>query len=345
MKKRNICLDLVRIIATILVIMIHSSSFFVKTYRRNTYEFIIGNILDSLSHIAVPLFIMISGALLLDETNEIRLSYILNKIKNVIKLICIWSLIYVAIYEFMFPLLKGEEINIKRIIYSLINGHYHMWYLYMVIGLYLITPFLRTICKKGNKSLILGYIIIAMVIYFLRQIANILEFNMNGLKYLNEFLDKFYLGFFENYIPYYLLGWYIVNFDFKKKDRIKVLLLGIGSMLTIICYSILTLDYETAWMQFGILIFLASASVFLAINNLDLSKIMKLRSKIILVSNLTFGVYIIHPIFIDIFQMIYRYEKIPFLYIMLCCTCVTLISFLVVYMISKLPKLKIIVRM
>ena len=62
--------DIIRIIAIMAVIMIHCSAGYVVHFVPETNHFIIGNILDSCSRIAVPFFVMISGIFMLD-TNRI----------------------------------------------------------------------------------------------------------------------------------------------------------------------------------------------------------------------------------------------------------------------------------
>ena len=72
-KERNSFLDITRIVAVLAVIMIHTSSGFVTLYDTSSIEFLWGNIFDSISRIGVPLFVMISGSLMLDEEKNITI--------------------------------------------------------------------------------------------------------------------------------------------------------------------------------------------------------------------------------------------------------------------------------
>ena len=67
--ERKLYLDLLRVIAIAAVVMIHVSADYV-IYPCNTMDFTIGNIFDSISRLGVPLFLMVSGALILDENRE-----------------------------------------------------------------------------------------------------------------------------------------------------------------------------------------------------------------------------------------------------------------------------------
>ena len=67
---RLVYLDILRIVAICAVLMIHIVAPFVTKYESTTLEFILGNIFDSISRLAVPIFLMVSGALVLDENRS-----------------------------------------------------------------------------------------------------------------------------------------------------------------------------------------------------------------------------------------------------------------------------------
>ena len=73
----NKSLDIIKTVAIITVLMTHISASFVILFPVSSPEFIWGNIIDSLSRIGVPLFVMVSGALFLDE--DLRCQIILQE--------------------------------------------------------------------------------------------------------------------------------------------------------------------------------------------------------------------------------------------------------------------------
>ena len=64
--RRIYYLDVLRVVACMAVVMIHASAPYLGK-DIGSFNFWVGNVLDSLSRVAVPLFVMISGALMLDE--------------------------------------------------------------------------------------------------------------------------------------------------------------------------------------------------------------------------------------------------------------------------------------
>ncbi len=221
LKKRNSALDIVRVVAISLVIMIHTSAPFVVDYDIGSFEFIWGNIFDTISHIGVPLFLMTSGALLLNEEYSFDIKGLFTKrIPQIIFLLIFWSVLYAVIYKLVIPFINNEVIDIKKFIETLIMGYYHLWYLYMLVGIYLALPFLRAFVCKKNKNLILLYIAIALVFRFSIPVLSAVKESFLGSAHsLIVFLNQFKMDFFFGYIAYYLAGWYIVNVGIPQKIK------------------------------------------------------------------------------------------------------------------------------
>lgn len=344
---RILSFDLARIIAVLAVIMIHISGWYVYAYERGSAEFLLGNLLDSMSRIAVPIFLMISGALMLDETKEVSIGKLLGKnIKTIALLFVFWSLFYVLTDCIIDPLLRGNPLDLKEIVTSLIEGHYHMWYLYMIIGLYLITPFLRCFVSKANKNLVLLFIGISLVVQFSQPLIRELAFFYPSAQYVNEILEMFHLDFFCGYTTYYLAGWYIYHVGFDKKWQKTALyaVSAIGLIMTIL-YVQKTKDYPNAYDQMNVFVFGYSIGAFHLINNLKIKEDNKFVKPLTVLSNLSFGVYIIHPFFQSAFEKLVPYNDMPVLYIFANFITISVLSFATSYVMSKVPVLKKLVRM
>lgn len=120
-----------------------------RFFRLTLMNLLSGVFFNSLSRIGVPLFVMISGALFLDERKNVTLKSIFSKnIKSLAIITVIWSSFYSTIYQILLPLLGNEAVNVKAFLSAIVFGHRHMWYLYMIIGLYAITPVFEKNCKQ-----------------------------------------------------------------------------------------------------------------------------------------------------------------------------------------------------
>ena len=203
--RRVVSLDLIRTVAALMVVMIHCSSPFVKSFETASREFVLGNFFDGISRAAVPLFVMTSGALLLDERREFSVKKFYGKnVKNLVLLLVFWSAFYAVLYQVIFPLARGEAADVPELIHNFVFGHYHMWYLYMAVGLYLITPFLRCVAVKENAGLVRLFLGISLAAQFTVPLTQALAAVWEPLESWDNLLGKFRLQFFCGFTAYYL---------------------------------------------------------------------------------------------------------------------------------------------
>ncbi|MBR0437044.1 MAG: acyltransferase family protein, partial [Clostridia bacterium] len=131
-KERQICFDVLKIIATFAVVMLHVSAqhwFYVKL---KTPEWRAFNLYDGSVRFPVPVFVMISGALFLSADRPLRQMYG-KYILRIVTAFLFWSVLYAAI-----SYVRGTALI--EVLKEAIKGHYHLWYLYMIAGLYVIVP-------------------------------------------------------------------------------------------------------------------------------------------------------------------------------------------------------------
>lgn len=78
-----------------------------------------------------------------------------------------WSVFYCIIHQVVTPRCANEPIKIKRIINDLVVGNYHLWFMYLIVGLYLIVPLLRLWVKDENKKYVEYFIILSIVFVYI----------------------------------------------------------------------------------------------------------------------------------------------------------------------------------
>lgn len=329
--------------------MIHVSAGFVNSYAPSSWEYIAGNIFDSFSRIGVPLFVMISGSLMLDEQRNITARNIFRKyVKNILILLIFWSVLYAFAFQIFYPFVTGDTISIKSFIAAVVFGHYHMWYLYMIIGLYMATPFLRAFTAKENQSLVRFFLLISLAAQFLLPIFQVLSTWVDQATYYVQFIDQFHLDFFCGYTAYYLTGWYITHVGFKyKRTKYFIYFMGIASLLITICGTQLTGDYGNTYSNMNLFVFLYSVGVYTALGDLKLNLHSHTKNILSLLSRMTFGVYIIHPALLTAFCALipYDHNSMPVFYILVSYVVVLLLSFVFSVLAAKIPFIKNFVRM
>ena len=142
MKKRDIQIDIIKVLAVFLVILVHvylKNGFYDLDYHSKIMK--ISLLLRNFGMVCVPLFIMTTGYLLRDK------EYSKKYFKGILKvyLIAVSIIILSAIYDSIFKY-TPENVNIimpKLIVKSIISFGYSAWYIYIYIGLALIAPILR----------------------------------------------------------------------------------------------------------------------------------------------------------------------------------------------------------
>lgn len=141
-----------RVIATILVVLIHCSGGVLAHYNDRPYEWWwIGNCITVLGRFAVPVFVMISGALLLGKKIEL-FPFLKKRFLRVWVPFTVWVIIYV-LYHNLFE--RNPYSFSKAFVDYLTMGgglYGHFWFIYMILGLYLITPFVNHFLLRATKQ-------------------------------------------------------------------------------------------------------------------------------------------------------------------------------------------------
>lgn len=337
--KRLCSYDLIRIIAIFAVIIIHVSAEFWYGEINNTWLAV--NFINSFVHAwAVPLFITLSGALMLrDKEKEIPLNKILKVyLPKMIFVLIIWHYIY-DIYTY-------KAINFEILINStknLLNGnsYSHLWYLYLTIGLYFLTPLLNKLVNSLTKKELEFYLIIGFIISLgIPFINSILSLNIGVI------FDKMYVVKFHSYLLYYILGFYLRNITIKKAKLLYLFSIFSLGLLILCCLlsNYISIDKN---IQFTLSIETNISGLFIVISIFLLAKEkIKFESNFInTMGKITFGTYLIHFIVEKTILEFIPKTINTTLHILLISILVFIISYIISYVISKTPVLKKIINL
>lgn len=202
-------LDLLRAIACLSVVMIHVSAEFV-TKGTSGPDFWLGNLFDSLSRAAIPLFVMISGALMLDEGYEFTKKKWLGHIGKMAGFYGFWSTMYCVVYRVIPLISRGEKVRMLGVITQILSGHYHLWFVPMIICLYLLVPLLRLwVTEKNVRSVEYFLILSAVFACILPQGMELLLQGVPKLRPVQTLVDNMHMQFPMGYVGYFVLGWYL----------------------------------------------------------------------------------------------------------------------------------------
>ncbi len=339
--KRVFYMDALRAFAIFCVVMLHVCAMDFYSFSAYSLPWQIINFYDSLLRFCVPVFIMLSGALFLDaERNYTIKDIFTKKIFRVAVAFLFWSFMYLVICKDA-PVTSAADF-INR---WLTGGRYHLWFPFTIIGLYIISPILKEVCKSRKTS---RYFIILWFIFQSLGTATILFPNLPQTFFtLKSFLTP---SFMLGYSGYFVLGHYLCKYDFSKKMcRLSYIgaLLGIAVTMAGTYYmSFKTgVGYEMFYEYTMPNNVITSIGVFLFfkynITGENLSK--GCKSLIILISRLSFGIYLLHDMFIYVMKHHFGISTgflFPALSIPVCSVIIFILSIVAVSIISKIPILK-----
>lgn len=339
-KNRIVYFDFLRIFAILAVVMIHVATSQHKLEGMWNYSSCFWH---AIPRWAVPVFVMISGTLFLDYAKNITINNILKKyILRIVIVFLIWSSFYTCIH-----CIVNNNFDLVYAIKYLIKGRGHLWFLYMISGLYLVTPLLRPIMEKKDKSLILYLLIIC---FFVSSIIPFINVIIPSSKEICDVVIKtIHLSFPMSFVGYFVLGYYLHNFVNIKNELLIIggLLFSLFVMIFADIYRSIILGTGSVFINsFFPFVVLASIFVFL-FAKIKCSQIKQTSAFILKMSDLSFGVFLIHAFFIDfavrfnVFSSINSLLKgITFIVIPIEFTVIVFFSFFSVYFLSKISWVK-----
>ena len=334
--------DILRAAACLCVVMIHVSAQYVLK-EVGSLEFWIGNLFDSMSRAGVPLFVMISGALMLDEDYTFTKEKWFRHIIKMFLFFVFWSIVYSLVYQICIPFIKDEEINVFSIVRSLLKGHYHLWFVPMIIGLYLMVPLLRLWIKRQNKQYVEYFLILSFIFSFLiPQSIDLLVCINSKFKFLYEVIENLHIKYTSGFTSYFILGWYLHNYELTHKK----LLYSLG--FAGVCISFLGTYGVFAYAHSSELIFYSNFSVNVLLHSIAIfvfakstygnvqysSTFLHMATSLIIRNSL--GVYAVHAIVLTVvsplLSQIHVLIAVPSIFVV--CTIISLIISLVI---NKIP--------
>lgn len=312
-KNRILYLDILRIIAAAMVVMIHVGGMFTMS-SSSPLPFI--EILKALSACAVPVFFMISGALFLRPDYEISIKKIVIKIAKVVVLVLVWN--------FISTLVTADHISLGALVKGTIKGHFHMWFFDYYIGVLLLLPVLKAFVEYRDGKFVPFYLIACFLLS--SAVFTIARFGM----YLEEiwiFTSKIHIEM-VNFCGYMILGYWLSI----SKRTFNSILLGLGTLamgLSIVAIALKTeIVYST--LSFTTFVLAESTFVFLLVKQAMAGKVADFSAA----GYLSMGIYLIHPLIFE--NLPEQWWTKPWLMIFVY-PMVILGSALLAYIIRKIP--------
>lgn len=312
---RKTYIDYLRVLAILAVITIHVTGYYYAKFADiDQISWWFSNLVNSTSRFAVPLFVMISGVVLLGKPIGTKEFYAKRGFR-IFPAIVFWSLFFLA-FDFF------QEMNFDNFFWMLKIGlfsegkaYYHLWYLSMYVCLMFFVPFINQFINGAKPSYSdLSILMLLFISFFTLNTVAI------GAKEIVE-IGIGWFTIFPWYIAYFIMGYYID----KHANRINLgstaflatlilLFVVVGAILNFYAVSSGILQDFFVFNNTALPVFIITALIFLLVKKNDCYF---KQSKIITrLSEASFGMYLIHPFYLYfIRELLPNYNQHALLYI------------------------------
>ena len=289
----------IRIIACLFIVLLHtvfaSTIYYKDTAGAN--QILFAQMTQHLLMWAVPCFLMVTGALLLQPEKVISAKKLYGKY---IRRVAVALIVFTLVFQIIDFKIGEEESIVKGWLSNLFQGHSwaHMWYLYLMIGLYLMIPFYKMITEKATDRqlwCLTGIIILFVSILPMVQIC--------GLE------CGFYIPTAIIYPAYMLMGYLLFKNPVSYTTAIIMTAVPTG-LLAGLSLAGVTADifgYDS------ILVIIQAAGIFSLMNMIQIPVGRFVKT----LDDCTFGIYLIHMVGVKMTMKVagfnpYKYGPLAF---------------------------------
>jgi surface polysaccharide O-acyltransferase-like enzyme len=320
--RRVIWVDFAKVLAAFCVVLIHVAAPEILKQDFDSFGWQTANLLDSLSRFAPPLFFMISGTMLLGKSERASIFYS-KRVSKIVFPFLFWSIFFLVLRKFFSPLAPTTE----QLFFDLLRGdaYFHLWFVNAILFLYLLTPLVRTIIERLDTK----PVVIAVVALFMISAYGVLEI-------------KQYLFLFKacGHLAYFITGYLLAKVDIRKSVSIAMIAVSVA----ITAYLTYRLsegsgNLDLSFYEYtspNVIVF--SIFVYLLVKKFDISALTS-QAAIVSLSSLTLGIYLIHPIFLNLIKLPWLYDASYIVGVLADTGLVFFLSFASVKIISKIKYL------
>ncbi len=292
-KQRNEKIELLRVVSCLLVICIHVSNYYSRGYGEiSEASYIISLIINGFSRIAVPIFFMISGYLLIHE--QIAMKKSVKRVIGTAWILLLWSIIYYIWNQ----LYRNQPYDFRLLFEEPVKRH--LWFLYAILGMYIVLPFLQCLLKNMSPLLMKYFVLLWFLFSTANYILALLDMEVTYQVPLVG--SSCYLGYF---IIGYLIRCFAGRIPIKEWECVLIAFFaGAITILATFFYSHKTDVHVERFFEYrNILIGIAAISVFVGVMQGKELYLKGIWVKIIqCISRHSLTIYLSHILFLDIIK-------------------------------------------
>ncbi len=339
MNKNIAWIDVLRVVSCFMVVLAHCCDPFVAQFTNNESDYMAAIAWGSIVRPCVPLFAMVTGYLLLPITTGTSAFYT-KRIRKIVVPLIFWSIVtpflyfgYLSFFDTANPNIVLENFTIEATLTKLYTFVFNftydtipLWYIYMLVGIYLILPIIGAWLNQATQKEVKVFLMLwgaTMLLPYVKMFAPEVGYTGNygsmdvlGVCFWNPYGTLYY---FSGYIGYLVLAYYLkkypLNWSFTRTLMVSVPLFIVGFLITYYGFIAVGKVYpgnyeylEIAWYFTGINVFMMTIAIYLLIQKIKFRE-SKVMSR---VAGLTFGVFLCHFFFVQVFyDILYPILNLP----------------------------------
>lgn len=335
--KRNISIDLVKAVAIFFVVIIHSCNFSFPVASQN---WMISLFYRSLTGGAVPLFLMASGAVMLNPEKEISLKKLyLKNILRIVLAMLFWGFAYKIWHLYEASAINSENIliSLKELLYF--NQEFHFYYMHIILIVYVFVPITKIIVKNSEKKQ-LEYLIILWTSF---AIVYPTVWRYSPFTYFGGMTTMYGINLTYSAIGYGILGYYLLKYPFSKIASLVLFVSGFALIFGLTYYKSAGADvlYEHFLAGNGVPVCLMAVGLYSFFQRVNIRN----KTCVILVSfcsKASFCIYLVHMLVMYILKLNGVNTDLAPLVITIPAYAffIVLISAIIYFILSKIPVVK-----
>lgn len=312
-------ISLASVLSAVAVVFLHSNVT-VADFNYSGY-WLIANIIHSTFIYAVPIFFMISGAMLLDFREKYDLkTYFFKRINKTVLPYIFWSVAGLFIQVFILHNIQFSDVNFQYIVSGMMHGNLVIvyWFFIPLFVLYLLFPLCFLI--KDNKKLLISSIFLLFII--------------------NVFISSSIPG----YLAIALTGYYIHKYGISRRLRILFyILLVIGFFVNCFGTYYLSLSagkyvsYLRDYTSVSTVLYSVGLFILIKYDLIKFLKIMNIKKIISYLDYYTFAIYLIHWYIIQFLIILFNIDITSISFRLLCPFVVIVMCVVIVNVLRKIP--------
>jgi len=337
-ERRVPCYDRLRVFAAFCMIVLHVCAGPWQTLPPDTDAWQMINFCDALVRFCVPVFFMVSGVFLLSPAREVPMRRLFGRyILRMVLSYLVWSAAYSAVFNLLLP----ETPDASAFWRDFILGHYHMWFILTMIGLYLAVPILRCVCREKKTEQY--FLVVSLITVFG---GNVLKLIPPIADYVSATMTKLHVETFLGVTCLFVLGHYLAAYGLPRwAEHLICLLAGLSLIFTTLETARLSmLDGAGNSRYFAYLLpntLCVATAVFLLFRRFGNTPLRSAGGAKLLMgaAKMTFGIYLVHDFFIRLLAGIGLTADaiFPLAAVPLTALCVWVLSAATVWLLGRIP--------